>query len=101
MILDLAGTISQLVDRVETHQDKVERQFKNLSNNKENIVMMLYWFFVYVKEYNSQNLLGIYDAGSYGRFAPKVMKILFSSPEMCQSIIYSNSVCEKSMLDPD
>ncbi|CAF4230995.1 unnamed protein product, partial [Rotaria magnacalcarata] len=28
MILDLAGTISQLVDRVETHQDKVERDSK-------------------------------------------------------------------------
>jgi hypothetical protein len=56
----------------------------------------------YVKEYNSQNLLGIYDAGDYGRFAPKVMKILFSSTEMSQSIIYSNSVCAKSMLvDPD
>ncbi|CAF1444598.1 unnamed protein product [Rotaria magnacalcarata] len=55
----------------------------------------------YVKEYNSQNLLGIYDAGNYGRFATKVMKILFSSTEMSQSIIYSNSVCAKSMLDPD
>ncbi|CAF4883896.1 unnamed protein product [Rotaria magnacalcarata] len=43
-------------------------------------------------EYNSQNLLGIYDAGNYGRFAPKVMKILFSSTEMYQSIIYSNSM---------
>ncbi|CAM4828128.1 unnamed protein product [Rotaria magnacalcarata] len=52
-------------------------------------------------EYNSQNLLGIYDAGNYGRFATKVMKILFSSTEMSQSIIYSNSVCAKSMLDPD
>jgi hypothetical protein len=31
MILDLAGTISKLVNRVETHQDKVERQFKNFS----------------------------------------------------------------------
>ncbi|CAF4572486.1 unnamed protein product, partial [Rotaria magnacalcarata] len=55
----------------------------------------------YVKEYNSQNLLGIYDAGNYGRLAPKVMKILFSSTQKCKSIIYSNSVCAKSMLDPD
>ncbi|CAM4794387.1 unnamed protein product [Rotaria magnacalcarata] len=30
---NLAGTISQLVDRVETHQDKVERQFKTFSKN--------------------------------------------------------------------
>ncbi|CAF5072573.1 unnamed protein product, partial [Rotaria magnacalcarata] len=43
----------------------------------------------------------IYDAGNYGRFAPKVMKILFSSTQKCKSIIYSNSVCAKSMLDPD
>ncbi|CAF4406214.1 unnamed protein product, partial [Rotaria magnacalcarata] len=55
----------------------------------------------YVKEYNSQNLLGIYDAGNYGRFDSKVMKILFSSTEMNQSIIYSNSVCAKSMVDLD
>ncbi|CAF4423066.1 unnamed protein product, partial [Rotaria magnacalcarata] len=47
------------------------------------------------------NLLGIYDAGNYGRFAPKVMKILFSLTEMNQSIIYSNSVCAKSMVDLD
>ncbi|CAF2050623.1 unnamed protein product [Rotaria magnacalcarata] len=52
-------------------------------------------------EYNGQNLLGIHDAGDYGRFVPKVMKILFSSTEMSQSIIYSNSVCAKFMLDPD
>ncbi|CAM4851262.1 unnamed protein product [Rotaria magnacalcarata] len=30
---NLAGIISKLINRIETHQDKVERQFKNLSNN--------------------------------------------------------------------
>ncbi|CAF4495613.1 unnamed protein product [Rotaria magnacalcarata] len=105
---NLAGIISKLINRIETHQDKVERQFKNLSNNSmicaQFLKELLKYIFIglsYVKEYNSQNLLGIYDAGNYGRFATKVMKILFSSTEMSQSIIYSNSVCAKSMLDPD
>ncbi|CAF3931464.1 unnamed protein product [Rotaria magnacalcarata] len=92
MILDLAGTTSKLVNRVETHQTFIKQQRKYRRDGE---------IFPQTVEYNSQNLLGIYDAGNYGRFAPKVMKILFSSTEMCQSIIYSNSVCAKSMLDPD
>ncbi|CAF1001110.1 unnamed protein product [Rotaria magnacalcarata] len=86
MILDLAGTISKLVNRVETHQDKVERQFKNFSKKMNQRTLRRKHrrdgeIFPRAVEYNSQNLLGIYDAGDYGRFAPKVMKILFSSTE--------------------
>ncbi|CAF5111989.1 unnamed protein product [Rotaria magnacalcarata] len=102
---NLGGTISQLVNRVETHQDKVERQFKTFSKNIYQTTLRRKCrhdgeIFPRTVEYNSQNRLGIYDAGNYGRFAPKVMKILFSSTEMSQSLIYSNSVCAKSMLDP-
>ncbi|CAF3417237.1 unnamed protein product [Rotaria socialis] len=57
--------------------------------------------FPQIVEYNSQNLLGIYDAGDYGQFAPKLMTILFSSTEMNESIIYSNSGCAKFMIDLD
>ncbi|CAM4840658.1 unnamed protein product [Rotaria magnacalcarata] len=41
------------------------------------------------EEYNSQNLLGIYDAGNYGRFAPKVMKILFYQHSCIKKIYLS------------
>ncbi|CAF1448212.1 unnamed protein product [Rotaria magnacalcarata] len=92
MILDLAGTISQLVNRVETHQTFIKQQRKYRRDGE---------IFPRTVEYNSQNLLDIYDAGNYGRFATKVMKILFSSTEMCRSIIYSNLVCAKFVLDPD
>ncbi|CAF4783700.1 unnamed protein product [Rotaria socialis] len=104
---DLADAISKLVNRVETHQDKVERQFKNSSKKMNQTTLRRKYrrdgeIFPRTVEYNSQNLLDIYDAGDYGKFAPKVMKLLFSSTEMSQSIIYSNSVCAKSMLaDPD
>ncbi|CAF4173403.1 unnamed protein product [Rotaria magnacalcarata] len=56
------------------------------------VFLFIYIGLSYVEEYNGQNLLGIHDAGDYGRFVPKVMKILFSSTEMSQSIIYSNSM---------
>ncbi|CAF5213071.1 unnamed protein product, partial [Rotaria magnacalcarata] len=88
----LAGTTSKLVNRVETHQTFIKQQRKYRRDGE---------IFPQTVEYNSQNLLGIYDAGNYGRFASKVMKILFSSTEMNQSIIYSNSVCAKSMVDLD
>ena len=55
----------------------------------------------YVKEHNGKNLLDIYDAGDYGRYARKVMKILFSPAEMSDSILYANSTFAKPGLDPD
>ncbi|CAF5070467.1 unnamed protein product, partial [Rotaria magnacalcarata] len=70
MILDLADTTSKLVNRVETRQTFIKQQRKDRRDGE---------IFPRTVEYNSQNLLGIYDAGNYGRFAPKVMKILFSS----------------------
>ncbi|CAF5141931.1 unnamed protein product, partial [Rotaria magnacalcarata] len=55
---NLAGTTSKLVNRVETHQTFIKQQRKYRRDGE---------IFPQTVEYNSQNLLGIYDAGNYGR----------------------------------
>ncbi|CAF5188328.1 unnamed protein product, partial [Rotaria magnacalcarata] len=98
-----------LVHRVETHQDKIEKQFKNLSKkiNQTTVDSSLEMYrrdgetFSRTVVHNGQNLLDIYDAGDHGRYARKVMKILFTPVEMSESILYANSTYSKPGLDPN
>ena len=55
----------------------------------------------YVKDYKGQNLLAVYDKDDPGRFARAIMKILFTSAEMSQSILYANPAYAKPGLDSD
>ncbi|CAM4778148.1 unnamed protein product [Rotaria magnacalcarata] len=106
---DFADAISKLVHRVETHQDKIEKQFKNLSKkiNQTTVDSSLEMYrrdgetFSRTVVHNGQNLLDIYDAGDHGRYARKVMKILFTPVEMSESILYANSTYSKPGLDPN
>ncbi|CAF1206935.1 unnamed protein product [Rotaria magnacalcarata] len=101
--------MSKLVNRVETHQDKVEQQFKNLSKkiNQTTVDSSLEMYrrdgetFSRTVVHNGQNLLNIYDAGDHGRYARKVMQILFTLVEMSESILYANSPYSKPGLDPN
>ncbi|CAM4838607.1 unnamed protein product [Rotaria magnacalcarata] len=52
-----------------------------------------------VVEYNNQNLLSIYNAGDHGRYARRIMKILFTLEKMSQSILYANPTYAKPGLN--
>ena len=53
-----------------------------------------------MQEYNGKNLLAIYDAGNCGRFARQTLKILFTSAELSESILFGSPAYAKPGLDP-
>ncbi|CAF2684188.1 unnamed protein product [Rotaria sp. Silwood2] len=53
-----------------------------------------------VLPYKGINLLDIHDSGDCGRYARRVMKILFTPAEMSESILYANPTYAKPGLDP-
>ncbi|CAF2847724.1 unnamed protein product [Rotaria sp. Silwood2] len=66
-----------------------------------NIVRYMYsLFFSCNKPYKGINLLDIHDSGDCGRYARRVMKILFTPAEMSESILYANPTYAKPGLDP-
>ncbi|CAF2128105.1 unnamed protein product [Rotaria magnacalcarata] len=85
---DFDNPISHLVDLKQTIIASNSETFQRVGKKFPSVV-----------EYNNQNLLSIYNAGDHGRYARRIMKILFTLEKMSQSILYANPTYAKPGLN--
>ncbi|CAF2139535.1 unnamed protein product [Rotaria magnacalcarata] len=104
---NFTDAISKLVNHMDSHHEKVEKQLKMFSKTiqRTTVASGLDLFcrddelFPDIVSFNNQNLLDTYDSGSPGQFARSILKKLFTPAEMCESILYPNDNYTKPGLD--
>ncbi|CAF3907306.1 unnamed protein product [Rotaria magnacalcarata] len=104
---NFTDAISKLVNHMDSHHEKVEKQLKMFSKTiqRTTVASGLDLFcrddelFPDIVSFNNQNLLDTYDSGSPGQFARSILKKLFTPAEMCESILYPNDNYAKPGLD--
>ncbi|CAF1257612.1 unnamed protein product [Rotaria magnacalcarata] len=103
---EFTDAVSKLVNHMDSHHEKVEKQLKMFSKTiqRATVASGLDQFrrdgeiFPDIVSFNNQNLLDTYDSGSLGQFARSILKKLFTA-EMCGSILYPNDNYAKPGLD--
>ncbi|CAF3426212.1 unnamed protein product, partial [Rotaria socialis] len=104
---EFTDAVSKLVNHMDSHHEKVEKQLKMFSKTiqRTTVASGLDQFrrdgeiFPNVVSFNNQNLLDTYDSGSPGQLARSILKKLFTFAEMYESILYPNDNYAKPGLD--